>query len=257
MSTGKVSADPESRYEALYAAEKEKYIKLAGEVAALEEKNSLMKWRLSRIGGSRLFSFAKSISSGLNRRKGNPFIIPDKTDAGEENTKAYLKAIESFTDPYPLWIAEKESEAFAEYSGLDKDEEPDTDIMWLEAEDESCVDERAAKIAAKYFEDHPEVNIWYADEDMITEAGSRCHPWFKQDPFPESLLGCYYYGSMTAFRRDAFDREDIRGIYKDKKRLYALVLKESFKEGGFAKTGHTPLVLYHSHITEEEKKLYA
>lgn len=251
------SAGLTERYEALYRAEKEKYVKLAGEVAALEEKNSLMKWRLSRMEGSRLFSLARKLSSEAGHRKGNPFVRPVKADASEESLKIYNEKLGLFRDPYPIWIEEKESKAFEKHSELSEGDEPDTSIMWLEAADKSCVDERAEKIAAKYFEENPEVNIWYADEDMITESGERCFPWFKQEPFPESLLGCYYFGSMTAFRREAFAEEDIRGIYKDKIKLYALVLKECFKEGGFKKVGHTPLVLYHGRINAEEKKIYS
>ncbi len=240
----------EKRYEALYREEKEKYIRLAGELAALEEKNSLMKWRLGRLEGSRLFNFLRSFS-----RKG--FVRPLTDPAGDESLKAYNENIELFKEPYPLWIRDKEREAFEKYSGLDEAEEADTDIMWLEAEDKDCVDERAYKIAAKYFETHPEADIWYADEDMVTEEGERCFPWFKQEPYPESLLGCYYYGSMTAFRREAFAEEEIKDIYKNKKKLYELVLKKSFTEDGFRKTGHTPLVLYHGKISNEQKKLYA
>ena len=257
MSREDKSALPAERYEALYRAEKEKYVRLAGEVAALDEKNSLMKWRLSKIGGSRLYTLAEGFSKNLKSRGGNPFIKPVTGDASEECIKEYLGRIESFKDPYPLWIKEKEDEAFEKYSGLKEKDAPDRDIMWLEAEDESCIDERAYDIAAKYFEDHPGVNIWYADEDMVTEDGVRVCPFFKQEPFPESLLGCYYFGSMTAFRREAFAEEEIKGIYRDKKKLYALVLKECFKEGGLETAGHTPLVLYHSQITEEEKRLYA
>ena len=239
----------ENRYEVLYREEKEKYIRLAGELAALEEKNSLMKWRLKRLESSRLFNCMRSFS-----RKG--FIRPSAEPAGEESLKEYNDSIGLFMDPYPLWIRDKEDEAFEKYSGIEEGVKADTDIMWLEAADKDCVDERAYKIAARFFETHPDVDIWYADEDMVTEEGMRCYPWFKQEPYPESLLGCYYYGSMTAFRREAFAEEEIKDIYGNKKKLYELVLKKSFKEG-FNKTGHTPLVLYHGKITKEQQELYA
>ena len=244
------------RYEELYRAEKEKYVTLAGDVAALEEKNSLLRWRLSKMEGSRLFSFARKLAAETGRRRGNPFVRPDKRDAGEECLKAYNEKLRLFKDPYPIWIAEKESRAFEKYSDVAEGEAADTQIMWLEAADKSCVDERAERIAARYFEEHPEVDIWYADEDMITEDGERCFPWFKQDAFPESLLGCYYFGSMTAFRREAFEEAEIRDIYRDRKKLYELVLESCFKDGGFKRAGHTPLVLYHGRISKEEKKLY-
>ncbi|MCR5119611.1 MAG: hypothetical protein K6B44_08340, partial [Lachnospiraceae bacterium] len=231
------------RYEELYRAEKEKYVTLAGDVAALEEKNSLMKWRLSKMEGSRLFSFARSLAAESGRRKGNPFVRPEKADAGEESLKAYNEKLQLFKDPYPTWIEEKEAHAFEKYADIAEGEEPDTEIMWLEAADKSCVDQRAERIAARYFEEHPEADIWYADEDMITEEGERCFPWFKQEAFPESLLGCYYFGSMTAFRREAFTEAEIKDIYKDRKKLYELVLKSCFKDGGFKKAGHTPLIL--------------
>ncbi len=244
------------RYGELYRREKEKYIRVSGDVAALNEKISLAKWRLNRIENNALFSFSRELKRRSKYyRNADPFIRPSLADADEKALSEYTKRLELFEDPYPLWIRDKEEAAFEKYGNAGAAD--DAAEILLEAEDPECVDERATGIAAAYFAAHPEADIWYADEDMIDGEGRRCHPWFKQDSFPASLLGCFYYGSMIALRKSAFEEEETEGIYKDKKRLYELVLKHSFTDSGFKKAGHTPLVLYHGKISGEESSIYA
>lgn len=96
-----------------------------------------------------------------------------------------------------------------------------------------------ARVAA-LLASHPETDIVYTDEDVLTEQG-RGHPSFKPDWSPDTLLSLPYVGRLLCLRRDlclaVLAQPLVRGAEE-----YDLILRTSEKAN---KIEHIPMVLYH------------
>lgn len=53
----------------------------------------------------------------------------------------------------------------------------------------------------KKFVEDKNIILIYGDED-VEGGGIRCNPWFKPDWSPDTFLSAYYFGSLTAVRRE-------------------------------------------------------
>lgn len=97
----------------------------------------------------------------------------------------------------------------------------------------------AASIAA-----HPEVDIIYADDDQIDEAGRRSLPYFKPDWNPELMLGQNLVAGLGAFRRRLVDRVGGFQGAVDGSETYDLGLRAA-EATAPDRILHIPRVLYH------------
>lgn len=112
----------------------------------------------------------------------------------------------------------------------------------------------------KYFEEHKEVNLVYADEDIWcceenedktnaadvdSEALHRICPWIKPDWSPDTLFSFQYFGNIFAIRRSAFN--DIEWLENEdfKKNIYDFLLKATEKSKNQSYISHIDKILFH------------
>ncbi len=60
--------------------------------------------------------------------------------------------------------------------------------------------ENAVERINAYFVKHPEAEIVYGDEDLLSENGERVIPWFKPCWAPDTYRAFFYVGSVVAVR---------------------------------------------------------
>ena len=57
----------------------------------------------------------------------------------------------------------------------------------------------------RFFQEYPQVQILYGDEDLLGENGRRENPWYKPCWSPDTYLTQYYVGSVVAVRKELAD----------------------------------------------------
>ncbi len=83
----------------------------------------------------------------------------------------------------------------------------------------------AEKISA-VFQNRPEVNVVYGDEDEIDPVeGDRKNPWFKPDYSPDTLLSYFYFGNLVAFRKEVLEKVVLEKEWSVKEKIYAIALQ--------------------------------
>lgn len=90
--------------------------------------------------------------------------------------------------------------------------------------------------------DHPEADVWYADEDLMTDAGKRENPWFKPDFDYAGLLSHHDLHRPLVIRRSTLIREGGFDPEFEGAGAYAFLLKLASRNAIFV---HIPDVLYH------------
>lgn len=81
---------------------------------------------------------------------------------------------------------------------------PNPEIV-IFADQDGIVEKKAAGVVAEFFQEHPYVQIAYADEDCIGENGNRYAPWFKPQWSPDTLDSFQYFGHFFAVRRELLE----------------------------------------------------
>ena len=91
-----------------------------------------------------------------------------------------------------------------------------------------------------YFNEHPEVQILYGDEDVwpeysrsMGEQKERRLPWFKPDWSPDLMDGCLYFGSITALRKGLYHKVQagLEQMPQDVRKKLSKALYEGNREG--------------------------
>jgi GT2 family glycosyltransferase len=94
----------------------------------------------------------------------------------------------------------------------------------------------------KQFNEHPDADVVYSDEDKLDATGKRCDPYFKPDWSPELLLSFMYPCHLMVLRRSIVDQAGgFRSEY-DGAQDYDLLLRVSERT---EQIRHVPGVLYH------------
>ena len=95
---------------------------------------------------------------------------------------------------------------------------------------------------ARVIGDFPDADIFYSDEDRLSEEGERHAPFFKPEWSPELLYASMYIGHLTAYRRALVDQ--IGGFRKefDLSQDYDFALRATERARVIH---HIPHVLYH------------
>lgn len=91
--------------------------------------------------------------------------------------------------------------------------------------------------------DHPEADVWYADEDLLTGAGKREKPWFKPDFDYAGLLSHHYLHRPLVIRRSTLIRESGFDPGYEGACEYEFLLRLASRDAVFV---HIPDVLYHN-----------
>ena len=71
--------------------------------------------------------------------------------------------------------------------------------------------ENAVERINAYFVKHPETEIVYGDEDLLSENGERVIPWFKPCWAPDTYRAFFYVGSVVGARGCDRRREHRQG----------------------------------------------
>jgi GT2 family glycosyltransferase len=88
----------------------------------------------------------------------------------------------------------------------------------------------------------------YSDEDCVLPDGRRGNAIYKPDWSPELLLTQHYVGRLTAYRRDALAKLDLRTVAADPAVEYDYCLRLAEQPGRIV---HVPQVLYHRSVEHE------
>ena len=119
----------------------------------------------------------------------------------------------------------------------------------------------ALKQIPVYFEQHPECDLLYGDEDVLTADGHRTCPWWKPDWSPDTFLNGFYFGGMFAVRTKAVQKEYFAKTGDWKENIYKLCFELICSQDGFSrrignvrKIGHISRVLYHGNSADAWKE---
>ncbi|MCR5128991.1 MAG: glycosyltransferase, partial [Lachnospiraceae bacterium] len=124
----------------------------------------------------------------------------------------------------------------------------------LVVEFEPGLDPRAFDVIRSAFREHPEVDVIYADEDVIDAEGKRSHPWFKPDWSPDTFRSFKYFGHIVAYRATC-----IRKMVRDEQWDPAKCDPTEFAIRVSAGTPlHLPQVLFHNRCDDllDKEDLY-
>lgn len=133
----------------------------------------------------------------------------------QRENQHYEKALQARRGTYAAWLEGREKASgkllmpgggakfdenriSAALTGAEE-REKDSDFVIVHVE-KGALAVGAEEKAEKYFREHPEAQLLYGDEDNC-EA-----PWFKPDWSPDLLDSFFYFGSVTAMRRELFQR---------------------------------------------------
>jgi GT2 family glycosyltransferase len=177
----------------------------------------------------------------------------------------YQKELKSQTDPYLMWIKEKEIDApMEDFSGVSMD---DIVIVFMESCGKDfmlsdCVgkyivftsqagelSDKALFIIKKYFDQNNDVDIVYADEDAIM-SNHRFFPWTKPVWSPDTLLSFLYFGNIFAIRGEVLEGISWLGSEDYRKNIYDMVLKATERT---VKIEHMDNILFHLRLDENDK----
>ena len=117
------------------------------------------------------------------------------------------------------------------------------------AEEPDRVTPDAVNRILEVFENHPQVEIVYTDEDEVNhEETVRMNPWLKPDYSPDTLLSYFYFGKLIAIRSGVFGDavSKVKENKDSKKYLYTLML-EACSHLDRTRIYHLKNVLYSSH----------
>ena len=136
----------------------------------------------------------------------------------ERQEELYRKKLQAKKDPYADWFALHTAELKSSLQKRERKGEKLTSEMVrykdlrakiLSGEDlpdlliacggEGALTEYATEVIEDYFQDNPDINLAYADEDVPGEDGSRI-PWLKSDWAPDTFLSTFYFGNIFVIR---------------------------------------------------------
>lgn len=109
--------------------------------------------------------------------------------------------------------------------------------------------EKLCRIIENKFDDDPELNVIYFDEDELDkDSGRRMNPWFKASWSPDSFFSSFYFGNIVAVRKSAIDELDYIGSNIGLENLYSVVLNICLRY----EPAHIDMVMFHRYIKENE-----
>lgn len=112
----------------------------------------------------------------------------------------------------------------------------------------------ALYVLAKAWNDYPDAQLFYSDEDVITAEGKRCQPSFKPGWNPDLLLSTNYIGRIALYKRKLLwqlesEQADLLSSLTSRAAVdYALALTFMMWKGTHGKASsvcHVPSMLYH------------
>lgn len=220
----------------------------------------------------------------------------------KKENKAYLRRLQQRQVTYPDWVAKLEADWTKKDAGFREERvgqqwtQPENSTENSQAEEdfvvicasEGSLSKNALRNIGCYFLKYPKVQLLYGDEDVWPESSrimdvqkERGFPWFKPDWSPDLLDSCLYFGSVTALRKELFDkvqaehgqlpggagqkflevfrkgnRENVDYEVKDfaayREWLHNCLAFAGAYEKGSAVVGHVPRILFHAEDPKEQ-----
>lgn len=112
---------------------------------------------------------------------------------------------------------------------------------------DGLVPERLGRFVETAFDNDPNLNVIYFDEDEYDKAaGRRVNPWFKSDYGVDSILGSFYFGNIVAVRKSAIKTDDYTFGNNGLLNLYKVILDMCM----MSEPVHESMVAFHRYIDD-------
>ena len=172
-----------------------------------------------------------------------------------QQDKKYEKELAQLKVSYEQWATEQDRAADPEDEG--------TGIVEFAVfrQQQGLLADNAIQRINGYFAKHPEVEIVYGDEDLLSGSGERCIPWYKPCWSPDLYRAFFYVGSVIAVRSSLLRRlgenpvvteSESTGkeiVFTDAGEIRPLMDRLFLGAGGFERgchsIGHMETVLFH------------
>lgn len=116
-----------------------------------------------------------------------------------QQDKRYEAELSKLRVTYAQWAAEQEKRIVdADSTGIEERVGLAEFVIYRQQKGQ-LADNAVERINA-YFVEHPEAEIVYGDEDLLSEDGERVIPWFKPCWSPDMFRAYFYVGSVIAVR---------------------------------------------------------
>ncbi len=118
-----------------------------------------------------------------------------------QQDKKYEKELAERRMTYEQWAVKQDqtiAEAYAETAGAQGGAGMAEFVIWRQQAGKLA--ENVTEHINAYFVNHPEAEIVYGDEDLLSENGERCIPWYKPCWSPDTYRAYFYVGSVIAVR---------------------------------------------------------
>ena len=116
-----------------------------------------------------------------------------------QQDKKYEAELAKLRVTYAQWAAEQEKK-IAETVVTEIGERAGLAEFVIYRQQNGQLAENAVERINAYFVKHPEAEIVYGDEDLLSENGERVIPWFKPCWAPDTYRAFFYVGSVVAVR---------------------------------------------------------
>ena len=116
-----------------------------------------------------------------------------------QQDKKYEAELAKLRVTYAQWAAEQEK-ATAGAQKMQAEGRVGLAEFVIYRQQKGLLADNAVERINAYFIEHPDAEIVYGDEDLLSESGERCIPWFKPCWSPDMYRGWFYVGSVIAVR---------------------------------------------------------
>lgn len=183
-----------------------------------------------------------------------------------QQDKRYEAELSKLRVTYAQWAAEQEKKiAGADFTRIE--ERVGLAEFVIYRQQRGRLADNAVERINAYFVRHPEAEIVYGDEDLLSENGERCIPWFKPCWSPDLYRAFFYVGSVVAVRSSLLQRlgenpvvteNESTGkeiVFTDAGEIRPLVDRLFLGAGGFERgchsIGHMETVLFHGNFSAD------
>ena len=181
-----------------------------------------------------------------------------------QQDKKYEAELAKLRVTYAQWAAEQEKK-ISETVVTEIGERAGLAEFVIYRQQKGQLAENAVERINAYFVKHPEAEIVYGDEDLLSENGERVIPWFKPCWAPDTYRAFFYVGSVVAVRSRLLQKLGEPGavtegestgreiVFSKAEEIRPLMDRLFLAAGGFERGCHTILVLRESDCRDRQK----
>ncbi len=170
-----------------------------------------------------------------------------------QQDKKYEAELAKLRVTYAQW-AEEQERAITEAVAAESEKRAGLAEFVIYRQQEGQLADNAVERINAYFVSHPEAEIVYGDEDLLSENGERRIPWFKPCWSPDAYRAYFYVGSVIAVRSRLLQKLDEEStgkeiVFTNAEEIRPLMDQLFLAAGGFERgchtIGHIEEVLFH------------